>query len=705
VEDEPLQDYSTEHGSEVDRLVARFEGRWEQGSVPDIDDFLPLPGHPIRSVVLVELLEADIDYRVQRGLPFSVEEYVARYPELREDQAARLAALEQRLRRRSGPAGTVRAGSPPPSTKPSSRPPQAPPTPSPPLLPPELEAIEPLGAGGMGEVWRVRRTGLLRDRAVKLIHPKIALTPEMRERMLREARAMDRIAHPHAVIVHNVGSEPVPYIEMEYIAGKPLQKILQPGVPMALQWTARILDQLCDVLEVAHTKEKIVHRDLKPSNLMLLDGYPPGEEFLKVMDFGLAKFLQADPMTLTGPDRTLGTLAYMSPEQLQDPSKVDARSDIYSVGVLLYELLTGFGPFPIENPVRLMLDVIQTPAPPFHDRNPRAQVAPAIEGLVLRCLEKDRRKRPASAAALAKEFHRLVFPPEEPEKRTRTRLDRRWFLAAALPLVCLAGYGASLWFHPRRLGALPPDWHPAEGAALVAGDDGRFYPRAIERVLPSGHRGLRVVALFINPAPTREGKAAPFYIMRDKVWVSLFRRFANANPALVRYAFWQKSGDDELPVRYVTGVEAQEFARWLGGDGRGFLPTENQWDYAAGRYLKDRRPGPFQSKPGSAQGKKHPEWPEIAVGAKNQPLPVGKASRDISPFGCTDMSGNGEEWTRLGEKLPPTESVALRGASFDAEKPFTFDELDDPDKWGKWPFDLGDRKIGFRIVIELEPGS
>jgi formylglycine-generating enzyme required for sulfatase activity/tRNA A-37 threonylcarbamoyl transferase component Bud32 len=670
--------------------------------------------------------------------------------------------------------------------------------------------IEKLGEGGMGEVWRVRHAGFTRDRALKLIHTRFALNAETRERMLREAQAMDQISHAHAVTVHDVGTDPVPYIEMEFVQGKTLNKAVPPDTPMPLDWTARILEQLCDVLQVAHD-HGIVHRDLKPSNLMLLDGCPPGKEFLKVLDFGIAKFLHSDVENITVLGSTLGTLSYMSPEQVLNSAEVDARADIYTIGTILYELLTGCRPFTSRVP-QIYNDIIHTPAPRFHERNPHVQVPRGVEDLVLRCLEKEPKNRPSSARALAEDFRRLALPPPPAVRAVEvlpaeSRSRRRLFAAVGLSLLGLGGYALYRELQPeaftlkaaqpqmrttaglpcevailvgsdrlassvrvslkevgssqirvseardrstselrqfdvetsldatpgtytlefeafdgrshRRatvelavdgppLAPLPEHWTRARDGAELVWVGKRVYPRAIEREVASG---VRVVALLIDQADGVVAK--PYYIMRDKVWQGLFEVFAHEHPAQVSSRRWQLGGDARLPVRNVTAPEAQAFAEWLGGEGRGFLPSTDQWDQAAGRYLKNARPGPFLPATGPAELDRMAQEveafgdeivPGIAVGRDEcLPLPVGLATRDISPFGCRDMSGNGREWTRP-QPGPAGQFIPLRAASFCNAPAFRFEHTDPNSPASGSQFrDQPDDEIGFRVVIELEP--
>ena len=209
--------------------------------------------------------------------------------------------------------------------------------------------LRELVRGGMGKVYLVRHLKLETERALKTIAPGISSNPEWRRRFSREAKAMARLSHPHIVAVHDadVLPEGEAFIEMEFVRGQSLDKRLQPKIPMPLAWVDRMLGQLCDVLQVAHDMD-IVHRDLKPPNLMLQDGPSPGQETLKILDFGIAKILNSsdpgDELTQLG--QSLGTPFYMSPEQIKgDIEAVKASSDIYSVGVILYQLLTGYLPF------------------------------------------------------------------------------------------------------------------------------------------------------------------------------------------------------------------------------------------------------------------------------------------------------------------------------------------------------------------------
>ena len=250
----------------------------------------------------------------------------------------------------------------------------------------------------MGAVWLVTHKELNVERVLKLIVAAISHDSQARGRFRREAQVMARFQHPHAVTVHDarLTERDVAYIEMEYVRGESLDKIFKRGEPMPLALVARIVEQLCDALQAAHVMG-IVHRDLKPANLMLLADRPPGREHLKVLDFGIAKVLSETGLdtevhTVTG--MFMGTPPYASPEQAD--GKADSRSDIYAVGVMLYEFLTGHRPF--RGPAaRVLVETITQPPPTFADMSPQLNYPPEIEAVVMKCLAKAPADRPQSA--------------------------------------------------------------------------------------------------------------------------------------------------------------------------------------------------------------------------------------------------------------------------------------------------------------------
>src|SRR3989441_3572550 len=203
------------------------------------------------------------------------------------------------------------------------------------------ETIKLLGEGGMGRVYLAKQTDLGRQVVVKVMHEHVASDPKFRERFQREMLLMARFQHPYAVALYDASLDDPqgPCIVMEYIRGVTLDTLLSRNGRLTPMRVGRLLSQLCEVLQAAHS-EGIIHRDLKPANLMVVDPDTP-YEILKVMDFGLAKPIVHDPalpFPLTNGDFTVGTPGYMCPEQARG-EEMDHRGDLYSVGAILFELL------------------------------------------------------------------------------------------------------------------------------------------------------------------------------------------------------------------------------------------------------------------------------------------------------------------------------------------------------------------------------
>ncbi len=266
------------------------------------------------------------------------------------------------------------------------------------------EIIRLLGEGGMGRVYLARQIDLGRQVVVKVMHDHIAADARFRDRFARETLLMARFQHPYAVTLYDASlNDPEgPCIVMEYIRGVPLDVVL-PNNHGRLEpaRVGRLLRQLCEVLQAAHA-EGIVHRDLKPGNLMVVDADTP-YELLKVMDFGLAKLVSSETFNdVTAPNTefAVGTPGYMCPEQARGEA-MDHRGDLYSVGVILYEMLTGRLPFSGSSTMDMLLAHATQDPPPFAHFAPSLRVPPAIESLVQSCLSKIPDERPNTARELA----------------------------------------------------------------------------------------------------------------------------------------------------------------------------------------------------------------------------------------------------------------------------------------------------------------
>jgi serine/threonine-protein kinase len=271
-----------------------------------------------------------------------------------------------------------------------------------------------LGEGGMGKVYLARQVDLGRQVVVKVMHEQIANDSKFRERFQRETLLMARFQHPYAVTLYDASlDDPLgPCIIMEYVKGVNLDALLAKNGRFTPARVGRLLGQLCEVLQAAHDQQ-MIHRDLKPANLMVVDAESPREK-IKVMDFGLAKVVDPDMLqkiTDTNVDFAVGTPGYICPEQVRGET-VDHRGDLYSVGVLLYELLTGRLPFDRPNSMDMLLAHATELPPAFAELDISGYVPSAVEEVVMRCLEKDVAKRPQSAHELANAFERALMESE-----------------------------------------------------------------------------------------------------------------------------------------------------------------------------------------------------------------------------------------------------------------------------------------------------
>jgi len=287
---------------------------------------------------------------------------------------------------------------------------------------PELVIEELLGRGGMGTVWRVRQTALDRPAALKLLPGSAATDPSWPERFAREARALARLSHPGIVGVHDSGERGGLYwLLMEYVDGTSLRSVIaarECGPRQALSFVT----QICDALQYAH-EEGVVHRDIKPENILV-----DRKGRAKIADFGLAKLLAGEgrDMTLTGTQQTMGTPHYMAPEQWEKPHSVDHRADIYSLGVVFYELLTGELPLgrfappsrKIEVDVRLDEVVLKTLSKEPELRYQQAShIKTAVEGVSRRAEKEASEPPPGWFARRWRKLKRVLDPTTSERKR------------------------------------------------------------------------------------------------------------------------------------------------------------------------------------------------------------------------------------------------------------------------------------------------
>lgn len=265
------------------------------------------------------------------------------------------------------------------------------------------EILSTLGKGGMGVVYRALDRQLGEEVALKVLRPDVLRgDPTLLERFKQEIRLARRITHRNVLRTHDFGeAEGTPYISMEYLEGVPLKDLLRSKGALPVPVGLRIAKQICHGLEAAH-QQGVVHRDVKPQNMLVL----PGAGELKIMDFGIARRQEVAPgeSGLTTAGTVMGTPDYMSPEQAQG-RPADFRSDIYSLGVVLYEVFSGALPFTGDTAMEVVLAHIQKPSPPL--RSADGRVPPELAAVVARCLEKDPARRYQRIGDLLRELNGL----------------------------------------------------------------------------------------------------------------------------------------------------------------------------------------------------------------------------------------------------------------------------------------------------------
>jgi serine/threonine protein kinase/predicted ATPase len=422
-----------------ERLIKSFEDAWRRGPAPNIADYLCVAGPP-RRLLLVELIHVDLEFRLSAGEPVRVESYLDTFHELTGDRDVVLDLIAAEIRGR--PRGPVRpdeyrcrfpeyvsellAQLPPevwdtagaagaaaktvPTTWPTV---------------PGYSIVAEIGRGGMGVVYKARESSLGRYVALKFLAAEATRDADRLERFLHEARTASALNHPHICTVHALGEhEGQPFLVMEFIEGQTLQAVAarRPEVTEA----ARLFAQAARALAAAHAAG-IVHRDIKPENLMVR-----GDGYVKVLDFGLARRLptlaapgQAGPDT--DPGTLMGTAAYMSPEQSRGET-VEGASDVFSLGIVLYRLVTGQHPFEADSAFGMLMAITtREPLPPSR-LNP--EVPAVLDRLLEAMLRKDAKRRPSAAdvaAALA-----AMALPSTAERGPSTRLPT---LAPERPIV------------------------------------------------------------------------------------------------------------------------------------------------------------------------------------------------------------------------------------------------------------------------------
>jgi hypothetical protein len=550
--------------------------------------------------------------------------------------------------------------------------------------PPEPDALDRLlpaytiealiGRGGMGAVYRARQKSLDRLVAIKLLPFELGVQEDFAERFRREATALARLNHPHIVAVHDFGQADDGhfFMVMEYVAGSDLAARLREGRMPPAEALA-VVRQVCEALEFAHANG-VVHRDIKPGNILL-----DAEGRVKVTDFGIAQLASEAPgAALTATGTLLGTPEYVAPEQTQRAAEVDHRADIFSVGVMLYELLTG-----------------QLPRGVFR---PLAQLAPEsreLDPVITRALQGDPAKRYPAVREMREEL--AACGPRRSQRR-------QW---VALGLLAMAGASAAAWqWWPEPLVATAP----AAPAPFVNSLGQRFVPGGTPDVLfCTTETRVRDFAAYVT--------AQDLSVFPAQMWVNYTGGERTWQTVLASWRDPSFPQGNENPVVGVTQHEAGAFCEWLTAHERASgrigpadhyrLPTNAEWSVAAGLdadtlYPSGMYPWGTGFPPGTPSGNYASE--EIrAAGDKHIALPVFAGYRDGHAFtapvgsfaanarGLYDLGGNVWEWTDDNS----AERATLRGGGWVDSKA---DKLDVAFRALYEP-GLRSYTVGFRVVL------
>ncbi|MCP4859309.1 MAG: serine/threonine protein kinase [Fuerstiella sp.] len=349
----------------IDDLCAEFERKWRSNEAPTIESAIGQDASPVeRAVLLAELIVLDVDYRRRFGETPTEQEYLDRFP----DDAK---AINDALNEDSKRGGAFV----PPSVDRLAE------------LFPSLQIIELIGVGGMGAVYKARQEGLDRVVAIKILPEEFGHDVKFALRFTREARTLAKLTHPNIVSVYEFGNvEDTYYFLMEYVEGSTLRDVVQAG-QLAPEHALTIVPHLCDALQYAHDKG-VVHRDIKPENiLMAVDGS------VKIADFGLSRILgnESQQEVLTATHQVMGTPRYMAPEQLEGAHGIDHRADIYSLGVVIYEMLTG-----------------ELPIGRFAAPSQKVEIDVRLDEVVLRTLEKEPQRRYQRASQIKSDIQSIT---------------------------------------------------------------------------------------------------------------------------------------------------------------------------------------------------------------------------------------------------------------------------------------------------------
>lgn len=526
-----------------------------------------------------------------------------------------------------------------------------------------------LARGGMAEVYLGTHLTLERLVAIKLLQSHIEEDPDLLERFHREAKVVAGLRHSNIVQIFDFDAiDGHPYIVMEYLRGPTLATYLrglhEKNDRIPYQQVVRLLKTLTAALDYAH-EQGVIHRDIKPGNIMLhiksgdipLDQPLTEDVEIILTDFGLVRIAHATTQTAAG--TVSGTPAYMSPEQARG-DKTDHRTDIYSLGIVLYEMLAGRVPFEADSQLTVIYMHINNPPPPIPD------VSDEIQAVINRALAKDPNERYPSSGEMAAEFSRavdkllkaeelksrvveseVIAAPVKSEEKPKPAHRRSWLPVGVFSFVCLLALGAGAWGITTFLPSLSP------AARMVAATStealaATTMPVPVTGSLPSGEGMVKVPAgtYEVGYSPADQYHSAEQAVELKEFWIDQYQvtneQYAKfmAETGAPAPEIWPAGNDH--PVRGVPWDQAVAYCSWLNKR----LPSEAEWEAAGRGSGSDPQMFPWGNDD-SASG-------QVAGFPDNDTYPIGTLSFNKSPFGVFDMVGNVWEW--VGDTYASTQA-------------------------------------------------